>query len=311
MGAGADAPRILVIKHGALGDFVLATGPFAAIRQHHEDARIVLLTTAPYVELARAMPYFDEVWLDERPKLTSLRGICRLRRKLNAGGFGRVYDLQTSSRSSAYLHLFRKPKPAWSGIARGASHLHRNPDRDRLHTLDRQREQLRDADIEFVPPPDVTWLDGTLDRFALPARFALLVPGGAPHRPAKRWPVAAYAVLATQLMAQGMGVVLIGAAADREAIEGIARAAPGVLNLAERTSLGQIVALARRAALAVGNDTGPMHLIAAAGCPAVVLFSRESNPALSAPRGDNVTILAVADLAALSVERVAAALKPR
>ena len=37
--------------------------------------------------------------------------------------------------------------------------------------------------------------------------------------------------------------------------------------------------------IAIGNDTGPMHLIAAAGCPSVVLFSRDSDPALCAPRG--------------------------
>ena len=45
--------RILVIKHGALGDFVLATGPFTAIRAHHLGDNVTLLTTPPYVELAR------------------------------------------------------------------------------------------------------------------------------------------------------------------------------------------------------------------------------------------------------------------
>ena len=50
--------RILVIKHGALGDFVLATGPFAAIRAHHPDEWIVLLTTAPYAALAETSPIF-------------------------------------------------------------------------------------------------------------------------------------------------------------------------------------------------------------------------------------------------------------
>ena len=45
---------VLVIKLGALGDFVQALGPFAAIRRHHADARVTLLTTASYEELARA-----------------------------------------------------------------------------------------------------------------------------------------------------------------------------------------------------------------------------------------------------------------
>lgn len=63
------AERILVIKLGALGDFVQAMGPAAAIRAHHERAEITLLTTAPFVELARAAPYFDRIWVDERPGL--------------------------------------------------------------------------------------------------------------------------------------------------------------------------------------------------------------------------------------------------
>ncbi|HBA43779.1 MAG TPA: ADP-heptose--LPS heptosyltransferase, partial [Alphaproteobacteria bacterium] len=54
--------RILVIKLGALGDFVLATGPFAAIRQHHADAEITLLTTPPFAAMARQTGFFDHVW---------------------------------------------------------------------------------------------------------------------------------------------------------------------------------------------------------------------------------------------------------
>ncbi|MGH6995954.1 MAG: glycosyltransferase family 9 protein, partial [Stellaceae bacterium] len=59
--------RILVIKLGALGDFVQAMGPAAAIRAHHPRARIMLLTTPAYAELGRRAPYFDDVWSDERP----------------------------------------------------------------------------------------------------------------------------------------------------------------------------------------------------------------------------------------------------
>ena len=47
----------------------------------------------------------------------------------------------------------------------------------------------------------------------------------------------------------------------------------------------------RRAEAALGNDTGPMHLIAALGCPALVLFSRESDPALSRPRGPAIELI--------------------
>ncbi|MBN8903381.1 MAG: hypothetical protein J0H57_20345, partial [Rhodospirillales bacterium] len=68
--------------------------------------------------------------------------------------------------------------------------------------------------------------------------------------------------------------------------------------------------LARAARVAVGNDTGPMHLIGTAGCPSLVLFSDESDPALCAPRGPSVAVLRRPDLAGLEVETVLAALPP-
>ena len=46
--------RVLVIKLGALGDFVQGFGPFAAIRAHHPTAHITLLTTRPFAALAEA-----------------------------------------------------------------------------------------------------------------------------------------------------------------------------------------------------------------------------------------------------------------
>ena len=66
--------------------------------------------------------------------------------------------------------------------------------------------------------------------------------------------------------------------------------------------------LARRARFALGNDTGPMHLIAACGCPSVVLFSATSDPARTAPTGAHVTVLRCPLLADLSAEDVGAAL---
>ena len=69
--------RILVIKLGALGDFILATGPFAAIRTAHPDDEIVLLTSAPFAEMGRDCQLFDDVWIDERPSRINLTAIKR------------------------------------------------------------------------------------------------------------------------------------------------------------------------------------------------------------------------------------------
>ena len=223
-------------------------------------------------------------------------------------GYDLVYDLQTSERSSRYFFL--AGRPAWSGIAPGCSLPHANAARDAMHTLERQREQLEMAGVADFPPPDLSWLAGDQD-VDLPDRFALLVPGAAPHRPRKRWPADRFGELAIVLAARGITPVVLGTAAETPLAVTIRHACPNTIDLTGRTTIESIAGLARRAALAVGNDTGPMHLITAIGCPCVVLFSAESDPALTAPRGPGgawPTVLRVPDLADLSAARVAAAL---
>ncbi|HYM31306.1 MAG TPA: glycosyltransferase family 9 protein [Candidatus Cybelea sp.] len=305
------ATRILVIKHGALGDFIQALGPFRAIRAHHLGSEIVLLTTPPFAELARATGCFDDIWLDERLPVWRLDALLALRAKLRSAGFARVYDLQTSARSSFYLRLFDPAhRPEWSGIARGASHRHDNPDRTRMHSVERQAEQLGLAGIAHVPSPDVTFLTGDIRRFGLAATYALLVPGGSAHRTGKRWPAGQFIELADRLAGRQIEPVLLGAADEADLLTRIAEACPAAQNLAGETSLGDVAALARHAFAAVGNDTGPMHVIAAAGCRSVVLFSDASDPKLCAPVGRDVRILRRVPLASLSVDEVAAMLEP-
>lgn len=301
--------RILVIKLGALGDFVLAMGPFQAIRGHHRDAHITLLTTPAFAAMAMACGYFDAVWTRGRPARADLRGMWRLFRSLRGGAFQRVYDLQTSARSSFYRHII--PGAEWSGIAAGASHPHSNPARDLMHTLDRQAEQLAQAGIASVPPADLSWAQADLARFNLPAAkpYVLLVPGGSAHRPAKRWPAHRFAELAGWLHDKGFLAIILGSGAERELADDIEAACPAVVSFAGRTDFLDIIALARGAAGAIGNDTGPMHLVAAAGCPSLILFSSASDPALCAPRGPEVSILRRDSLAQLDLDAVIAQLK--
>ncbi|MDA1101135.1 MAG: glycosyltransferase family 9 protein [Proteobacteria bacterium] len=297
--------RVLVIRHGALGDLVQSMGPFKAIRAHHPTAQITLLTAPAFAMFMGNCPWFDRVWQDHRPGWLQLAECLRLRRRLAAGGFERVYDLQTSSRSSLYMHAFSyRRRPEWSGIARRASHIHDNPDRDKMHTLDRQAEQLRIAGIGSVPAPDLSWVRADATRFELPRPYALVMPGGSAHRPAKRWPADYYLALCRRMLAASIQPVLIGGADEAVLNRVLVEQCPGARDLAGQTSIEDLVALARDARLAAGNDTGPMHLAVAAGCPAVVLFSDQSDPSLCAPRGAKVSILREPDLAALKVDRV-------
>jgi len=239
-----DAQNILIIKHGALGDVVLAQGPFQAIRAHHPNAHITLLTTRLFKPFLEKSGLFDDIWVDERAKIWNIVKIAALRKRLREGAFDRVYDLQTSSRSSSYLKLFTAGKvPEWSGIARGCSHPHTNKDRGVLHTIERQAEQLHQAGIDSIPDVDFSWAAADLIKFPNLSQFAILVPGGSAHRPEKRWPAVRYAELAVMLNAAKISPVLIGGAAEAEAIEIILKACPEAIDLSGKTSLEDLVTL--------------------------------------------------------------------
>jgi ADP-heptose:LPS heptosyltransferase len=308
--------KILVIKLSALGDFVLALAAMRKIREAHPDAHITLLTTPPFEGLAKASPYVDAVDVGGRPQGPGewLSLVLRLR----AARYHRVYDLQTSSRSSLMFFGLLPFPPQWSGIAWGCSHPHRNPRRNQMHTLERQADQLKyagvwpDAPTEpmSAPPPDLSWI---VDKVQLPrtgggqARpTVLLIPGGAAHRPEKRWPAERYGELARALFDRGYDIVIIGGPQEGELAHKIQRILPQARDLTGRTDFARIAALGARAAVVIGNDTGPLHLAAAAGAPTIVLFSQASDPALSAPRG-HVAVLQAADLADLPTSAVLSA----
>ena len=308
--------RILVIKLAALGDVVLAFAAMQRIREAHREAHLTLLTTSPFEALGRASGLFDEIWTDGRPK--GFRAEVAMLRRLRQAKFDRVYDLQTSSRSSRYFYGLLPRPPEWSGIAPGCSHPHENPMRDHMHTLERQADQLKAAGIwpdapiapGAAPPPDLQFMLASEDprlspeSFGLRGAYALLIPGASPHRPVKRWPADHYGALAVRLAGEGMSVAVIGGPGEASLAHEVKAIAPDVIDLTGKTDFAQVAALGARAKVAIGNDTGPTHLIAAAGAPTVVVFSGDSDPALCAPRGRSVCVLQRPLLSDLDVNTV-------
>jgi heptosyltransferase-2 len=108
---------------------------------------------------------------------------------------------------------------------------------------------------------------------------------GAEYGPAKRWPAASFAAVAREV-SRRMGNCLwlaFGGKGDWELCNDIARlAGGGVLNLAGKTSLRQLMALLKLCRVVLTNDTGPMHVAAALGTPVVVPFGSTS-PDLTGP----------------------------
>lgn len=306
----AELNRILVIKFGAFGDFAACMGLYRAIRDYHRSARITLLTTPPFEEWAKAGGWFDEVWTDGRPK--GLSAFWTMAKRVRAARFDRVYDLQTNNRTALLFQLLRPNPPEWSGVAWGASHPHANPRRDYMHGYKAKREQLLMAGIANVPDTDVSWAANLKARFTIAKPYALLAPGAAAHRPGKRWPVERFAALASALSSRGFTPVVVGTASESDLADAIKAAAPDTVVLNGQTTFADLVVLGRDAALAVGNDTGPMHLFATAGTPMLSLFGADSSPHMSAPHGAHVKSLQAKPISDLTVEQVLNALpEPR
>jgi len=311
-----EIKKILVIKLGALGDFVLALAAMKRIRMAHPKAKITLLTTPPFEGLAKSSGYFTAIETDGRP--SSIPEWFEMVRRIRKAKYDRVYDLQTSGASSRIFQALRPFPPQWSGIAAGAQLKQRTKGREGMHTLERQADQLRVAGIwpdapttpGEAPPPDLSWIlrkhpePRPVAGAPPPKPFALFVPGGSAHRLEKRWPVERFTELASFLRGKGLDIVIIGGPQESALARTIQKAGGGVRDLTGRTDFAQIAVLGARAALAVGNDTGPLHLIAAAGAPTIALFSSASDPVLTAPRG-HVTVIQADNLADLSAQQVA------
>jgi ADP-heptose:LPS heptosyltransferase len=289
-------PRILVIRLGALGDLVQAFDAFHAIRQRHAAAEIILLTAPAFVPFARAMPWFDTVWADSRGRspMHYLRmGWCLRRARL-----AQVYDLQNKPRTARYRLLLGAHVP-WSRAPAGlAGHNH-----------DRYLAQLAAAGIPPAGPAPLAWLGGGTPLALPPSPFVLLVPGCSPHLPHKRWPPERFAALARDLGGRGIGTVMVGTAADRGPADALRAMVPGLADLVGRTDLLQLADVARQAVACVGNDTGPVFLAAAIGCPTLMLMSRHTDPLRSAPWGPRVAWIKRDELASLEAGEVAAALQ--
>lgn len=298
--------NILVIRLSALGDIILSMGMMRRIRERHPSAQITLLTTRPFVDMAQRCGYFNAVIEDEKPGLNPLAW-TRLFSKLNAFGFTHVYDLQVNDRTSFYARLFVR-RPRW--MIRGAHDLFPMPPAKKIAAYRRKAGGAEMVDLGDITP-DLSWMQADISLFGIRAPYVLLVPGSAPQHPEKRWPALKYGGLALRLMRDGYHVVLLGTAAESDVMERIARSAPGVMNLSGKTSFYDIAEMARGAVGAVGNDTGPMHVISLCDCPVVSLFSGTTDPAQSAPKGKGVTVIQSEDIADISIDDVMKNFKPR
>lgn len=309
--------RVLIIKLSALGDFVMSLGAARAVRFAHPQAEITLLTTPFLEEFANVCPYFDKVETDGRPK--GLRAQHALLKRISQSDYDIVYDFQTSNRTNNYWTLLNRlphlNAPLWSGAVANQAFFHENPKRSEMHPIDRLRDQLVYAGLELPSQliPDLGWVRTELgdgpelqaNQFGIDKNYALLIPGASAHRSAKRWPEDRYAALATDLVERDIQPVIIGGSSETDIAAEIARLEPKTNNIVGKTNLFQIVTLAERASMVIGNDTGPMHMSTLAGAPGIALFATdESDPIQACPRGSHVITVAASRADEISIARV-------
>ena len=300
--------NILIIKHGALGDFILSFGPFKAISNYHLNDHLVLLTTGRFKKFAQESNYFDEIIIDDRSSFWKVKKILKLANFLRKKNFSRIYDLQTSQRSSFYYNFFKlKNYIEWSGTAFGCSHPDRNFNRNRIHTIERHKIQLAEIGIKNVKLSDLSWVKST-NNFEINKPYVLFSPGASSHRPKKRWPEKNYVEIAKKFIRKRITPIILGNSQDLEIANFILMNTNGCINLVNKTTIQDLCFLAREAELSIGNDTGPMHVFSMSGCHSLVLFSNDSNPTRCAPRSINtkklVKIIQKNDLRNLIVDEV-------
>lgn len=295
--------KILVIKLSALGDFIQTFGIMRAIREHHPESHITLLTTKPYASLGKKSPYTDSVIIDDRPKFYQTLKWFQLRQTFNNKKFNRVYDLQCNDRTSIYFKLF-STKPEWFGTTKGASHRNTSPTRKAGLAFYGHKQTLELADIKNIQIDEMQWMETDISKFNITKPYALIASGCAPTRPEKRWAAKHYGSLCRKLIKRGLQPVLLGTNDDKEATDEIVAICPEAVNLTGQTNLFDIAPLARQAAIAIGNDTGPMHFCGPTGCQTLTLFSGSSDPKRHKPLGDNVHTLQKDNINKLNVEEV-------
>jgi heptosyltransferase I len=276
--------RILIVRLSAIGDVLHGLPALNALRDALPRARLAWVTEAPTADLLRGHRALDELIVAEAGWLKSPRAARDLRRQLRDMHFDIALDLQGLSRSAIAARLSGAPcRIGFDGsdgreVSRWLNNVRVRP--THTHVIDRNLELLRPLGISQATvrfdlddsPDDEALARQLIDSRELGKRFAVINPGAAWG--SKRWPVDRFAAVARHLGKDGArrSLVVWAGDAERRLAEQIVEGSCGSAVRAPATSLRQLAAIARRAALFVASDTGPLHLAVAVGTPCVGLF---------------------------------------
>ena len=242
------------------------------LRAQRPDARIDVLAPPWVAPVARRMPEVAEVLeVDLRHGELQLGDRWRLGRMLKERGYDEAYVLPNTMKSALAPSFARIPlRVGYLGESRVGllNRIHkagaaREP--MPLHYARLAAEPGLQPELPLPVPRLNIQANDTPTRFGIAGPYTVFCPG-AEYGPAKRWPY--FSELSTQLNLQ---IVILGSSADKPAAEKIQGK-----NLVGKTTLEEAIDLIAGAAAVVSNDSGLMHVAAAAGRPLVALFGSSS-----------------------------------
>lgn len=299
------ARRLLIVKLSAIGDVVHALPVAAALKRSFPNLAIDWVAEPLAAPLLQHCPAIDQIVVtakrrrSERFKAKALRETLEMGHRLRATGYDVALDLQGLTKSALLTALSGAPRRyGYDWIRELAPLFERRIPRAEasLHVVD----QLLDvaaflgADISNPAfPLTLTAAEMEEARAALSGvgidaaqRFAVCNPTEGGGTGQKGWAPDRMAEAVRRLQAEdGLPVVLVGSPADKEIADRLCAAhAPAPASLVGRTSLRQLAAVIRLAAVHLSGDTGSSHIAAAVGVPAVTVFGR-SNPDRVCPYG--------------------------
>jgi ADP-heptose:LPS heptosyltransferase len=255
--------RILFITATRIGDAVLSSGVLRHLITRHPGARVTIAAgrvCAPFFEAVPGLERLIEI--DKKPLDLHWLGLW-------AAAVPRRWDLVVDLRASAIAYLLRADRRMVIGSRGQYGQQHRVEELASLLDLD-------------APPPPTVWLAARhVDTAArlIPDGSPVLAVGPAANWPGKQWPAPRFVELVQRLtgpggILAGARLAVLAAAHERAQAQAVLEAVPAErrIDLAGAVDLPTAAACLRRCALFVGNDSGLMHLAAAAGTPTLGLF---------------------------------------
>jgi heptosyltransferase-1 len=272
--------RFLIVRLGSLGDVIHAIPAAAALRTRYPSARIDWLVDPRYTAVVQLVDGLDAaIPIDPRAGIGTL---LRTMRHLRRAKYDAAVDLQGLLKSAAMTRAAGARRVV--GLPR--EHLREpmsrmfygetpDPGRDphviRKNLTLMQALGVQDVRITFPLKAPRTVADDTVAARFGSEGFAVINPGAA--WPNKRWPPQRFGVLAGEIRERiGVRSLVLWGPGEGDIASLVVSASRGAAELAPRTNIIDLFAIARRAKLVISGDTGPLHIAAAVGTPVVALF---------------------------------------